>query len=313
MARRAAFARRWLLTALAFAGVLSGFFAGRFDAAALAAGPKTSPRSGARWHIVETASFRILSYGATPVSPQTAEACERVRDQLTRQWLSNAPGLSDAPAEAWSPKCDLVLHATDAAYLREVGGGGRGTVASALVDRQRGRIALRRIDIRSTRSDWLTSALAHELAHVVLCDRFVLEALPRWLDEGIAIQADPHHKRQQHQRDLERAVARGLQFRVAELFALADYPPADRWGTFYGQSASLVAYLVAQQGHQRFVEFVELSQQRGYDDALRRVYRFGIGELERRWHAELTAPSATASHRQPPNPQPESTVTSSAG
>jgi hypothetical protein len=301
------------LTVLAFAGVLSAFSPGRFDAAALAAGPQTSACPCARWHIVETASFRILSYGTTPVSSQTAQACERMRDQLTQQWLSDAPGLADAPAEAWSPKCDLVLHATDAAYVREVGSGGRSTVASALVDRKGGRITLRRIDIRATRSDWLSSALAHELAHVVLCDRFVDEALPRWLDEGIAILADPRQKRQQHQRELERAVARGSQFRVAELFALEDYPAAERWGTFYGQSASLVEYLVSQQGHGRFVEFVELSQEHGYDAALRRVYRFGIAELERRWHAELTAPSATTSRVKRPTPRPESTVSSSAG
>ena len=309
MARRAALSRRWVLTTLAVAGVLSIGSPGLCDAA----GAKPPACSCARWHVVETANFRILSYGTTPVSSQTAAACERMRERLTRQWLCNAPGLSDAPAKAWSPKCDLVLNPTDAAYLREVGNGGRSTVASALVDRKGGHIALRRIDVRATRSDWLTSALPHELAHVVLCDRFVDEALPRWLDEGIAILADPQQKRQQHQRELERAVAGGSQFRVAELFALADYPPAERWGTFYGQSASLVEYLVAQQGHGRFVEFVELSQAHGYDDALRRIYRFGIGELERRWHAELAAPSATASRVKRPNPRPESAVASSAG
>jgi hypothetical protein len=236
-----------------------------------------------RWHVFESANFRILNYGTAPVSEQTADNCERLRAALTRQWL----GKAECPA--WTPKCALVLHASDQGYLREVGQGGRSTVASALVDRQDGNIVLRRIDVRATRPDWENGALGHELTHVVLADRFAVEALPRWLDEGIAILSDPHAQQQRHRKSLERAVVRGNQFRLAELLTLGDYPPPDRWGVFYGQSASLVGYLVEQQGHARFVEFAELALEHGYDKALRSVYRVGIAELERSWHRSLTS------------------------
>jgi Peptidase MA superfamily len=297
MAERAACKQRWLVLALAVS-IASGWCLGApCGGKARAASPNCtcSDCETARWHVVETDSFRILNFGRSPVSRQIAAACERMRAELARQWLPETDG------SVWSPKCDLVLHPTDKAYLVEVGRGGRNTVASALVDRKDGRIVRRRIDVRATRADWQTGALAHELAHVVLADRFAAEALPRWLDEGMAILADSREKQQQHRHSLKRAMATGSQFRLAELMALGDYPPAERWGTFYGQSASLVAYLVAEQGHARFVEFVELALDRGYDHALRQVYRFDVGELERRWQHQLTAPSDAASVESRPN------------
>jgi hypothetical protein len=190
----------------------------------------------------------------------------------------------------WIPKCDIVLHPTDEAYLREVGSGGRNTAASSLVDRQQGRIVLRRIDIRSTQSNWQMAALGHELTHVVLADRFEGRSLPRWIDEGMAILADPDEKQLRHRNDLKKAIAARAEFRVLELVTLADYPAAQRWGTFYGQSASLVQFLVDQAGPEQFVGFVEVALDRGYDQGLRQVYHFGIADLERRWHAQLNAP-----------------------
>jgi hypothetical protein len=292
MAARRETSIRWLLLAWAVTG---GWQARGDDAIA----------DAPRWQARETANFRILNYGRAPVGAETAEACERRREAITRQWLGPAtPG-------AWSPKCHLVLHTSDAGYLREVGSGASQTTASALVERQEGQIVLRRIDVRAACSDWQSAALGHELAHVVLADRFAAEPLPRWLDEGMAILADSHRKRAEHQRSLERALAQGSQYRVAELLSLDDYPTPRQWGTFYGQSASLVAYLVAQRGHARFVEFVELALEHGYDVALERVYELNVGELERRWHRAMTAPAETVDV--PHRSTPASAASASAG
>jgi hypothetical protein len=276
------------------------------------AGAPAESRQAARfepvgWHVFETANFRILSYGTAPVNAETAAACERLRDGLTRKWLP------DVELDTWTPKCQLLLHPNNASYVREVGEGGRTTVASSLVDRKAGRICLRRIDVRATHADWQDTALGHELAHVVLADQFIDQELPRWIDEGMAVLADSHDRREGHQRTLKQAVALGTQFRLAELLSLSDYPAAERWGTFYGQSASLVEYLVEQQGHRRFVEFAELAAADGCEDALRRVYGVGIGELERRWQRRLAAPASPAATANSPNRRPGSSVSSMAG
>lgn len=233
----------------------------------------------ASWHSVETANFRILNFGARPVTAETTAACERLREQIVGCWL-------EGTAEAWSPKCTLVLHPTDSAYIREVGPGGRNTVASSLVDRKQGRIASRRVDIRATQANWQTTALGHELTHIVLADRFAQGAIPRWVDEGVALMADPPEKRHQHAQDLKRSLAVGSHFRALELITLGDYPAPERWGAFYGQSLALVEYLVDRSGHQRFLEFVEMALDRGYEPALREKYDLTVADLELQWRSK---------------------------
>src|SRR5262249_16063780 len=90
-----------------------------------------------------------------------------------------------------------------------------------------------------------------------------------------------------HLADLQKAVAVRGQFRMLELMALGDYPPAHRWGTFYGQSASLVRFLAAQAGPERFLDFVSVALEQGYEPALKQGYAMGLPELERQWHASL--------------------------
>ena len=229
-----------------------------------------------------------MSFGSRGVDATTAASCEALRARLAARWLGH-DGLT-----AWSPKCAIVLHASDAGYLREVGEGGRDTVASAVVDRHDGRITARRIDVRATQANWQAVALGHELSHVVLADRFAHRPLPRWVDEGIAILADSAAKQGLHLRDFETARAARDDFRLLELITLDGYPRAGRWGTFYGQSASLVKYLVAQSGESRFLDFVEVALNDGYEQGLRQVYQLGVAELENRWRADVRRPSGTA-------------------
>jgi hypothetical protein len=220
------------------------------------------------------------------VDRQTAEACEQLRASLCQRWLG------DPSSKRWQPKCYVVIHPNDASYLREVGHAGRSTVASALVERDQGQIASRRIDVR----DKSMSAFGHELTHVVLADRFKQEPLPRWVDEGIAMLADSADKQQRHARDFEQALANRAEFRLVELLGMAEYPAPGRWGAFYGQSASLVNYLVQQSSEAQFLNFVAASLDDGYEQGLQQVYGLTFPQLERRWrtHAQQAATSAAA-------------------
>jgi hypothetical protein len=76
-----------------------------------------------------------------------------------------------------------------------------------------------------------------------------------------------------------------------------DYPPAEEWGAFYGQSAAVVAFLVNRGGHEKFVGFIELARADGYDAALARCYGIAdVGHFDRAWrrHVQSTEIAADA-------------------
>jgi len=72
------------------------------------------------------------------------------------------------------------------------------------------------------------------------------------------------------------------------LLNLKHYPAADRWGLFYGQSASIVRYLLQTGTPAQLLEFAELQRSHGVNMALRDVYRLqGVAELDRQWQTSL--------------------------
>jgi len=195
---------------------------------------------------------------------------------VARHWFDD-----DDPQ--WTPKCTLVLHRNVQSYRAAVGRLADCTVASCKIDAVGTTTTERRIDARADHPQWL-DFLPHELTHLLLDGRLTLGTLPRWADEGMALVADPDGKRVAHQRDLRTALARGQQFRMVELLALSDYPRDDRLAAFYGQSLSVVQFLIDRGGRQKFVEFVGSATVDGYEAALRASYGIGsIADLERQW------------------------------
>jgi len=237
--------------------------------------------------LLETPNFRIVAIGSRPISRATGDACEKLRDELVRRWMGSGSG------GAWAPKCEIVLHPSDTSYFREVGQGGRSTVAASLVERKNQLISLRRIDIRP-RANWIAAALPHELTHVVVADLTPSQPLPRWLDEGIAILADPAEKQGRHLSELRNSIRQGAEFRLFELINLGqDYPPGGRWGAFYGQSASVVDYLIKLGGEQRLGDFIRLASTTGCERALAQTYQCRLSDLEKRWHSHLRGTEKT--------------------
>lgn len=233
------------------------------------------------WLIHETDNFRICSLARQPVGADVAAKAEALRAELAARWLG------DQPAPAWRPKCDVILHHSASNYLQAVPGGGR-TSGATLIEIDGERIAKRQIDLRADLSDWLRGALAHETMHVILADLFPDAQVPRWADEGIAMLADTPGKQRRHAQDLEAARLERSSLRLVELLSLDDYPPAYQQGTFYGQSASVVAFLVERETPQHFVR---AAMEQGYETALAEMYQIdGIGDLERRWLRHLKSP-----------------------
>ncbi|MBI2823884.1 MAG: hypothetical protein HYX69_04230 [Planctomycetia bacterium] len=255
------------------------------EPAAGGASSKARGRADARgWAIEESENFRICRAAGCRVQPGLTERLETLRKELCDAWLSG-------DAAAWQPKCYIVLHATGASYVQEVGAGGRQTSGSSLVDVGGQRVVARRIDIRGDCADWLTGTLPHELTHVILADRFVESPIPRWADEGVAMLADTAEKRRRHEKDLRAALGAGNDFRLAELLTMESYPHPSRMGAFYAQSVSLAEYMTRIGTKSQFVAFVDKAASQGYDAALRETYAIaGVSDLERRWRKHLVKP-----------------------
>ncbi len=110
----------------------------------------------------------------------------------------------------------------------------------------------------------------------------------------MAILADTEAKRSLHARDLSIARANGETTALATFLPDCDYPSGDRWGVFYGESMSVVDYLVGRGTPHKFVQFLDAARIEGYDRALMDFY--GIQnrhELDRLWAASLDKSAAS--------------------
>lgn len=206
--------------------------------------------------------------------------CEAQREELIGKWFETAP-------KAWDEKCHVVLHRTKSSYQQAVGHAVAGTRGSTWVQfdkRQPGKIAVRRIDLLCDRAADDLTALPHELTHALLADWFAGQQPPRWLDEGMALLADPEAKQKLHERDLRNAYYHRTSYRVVELLAIAEHPPQARIPAFYGQSLALVQLLIERDKPEKLLKFVARAQTTGNDQALREIYQIdGVAELERLW------------------------------
>lgn len=234
------------------------------------------------WNVVETENFQICCDDSKSTAESLAKHAERLRSELQLKWFGKVRD------QAWSPKCQIVLHAKVSSYVAAVGRGSERTVGSSLIKADGGKILSRRIDLLKGNNDFLSAALPHELTHVVLKERFSTILIPRWADEGIAILADPVAKQGRHKTDFKKALTSATTFQAAALLTLEDYPAPDRFGVFYGQSASLAEFLINRKSPEEFIEFVERAALTDYDSALKSCYDISnVRELDRLWRENL--------------------------
>ena len=229
----------------------------------------------------ESASFRVYCHTNPAECKCLSEACEALRKQLQETWLGDS-------TESWSPRCDIVVHRTVAEYVRVLGPGSSQSSGCATIDVEKGQVVKRRVDLRADAGDWMTSSLPHELTHVVLAEKFAAKQIPRWADEGMAILSEPVGRQAIRRSAMQRAIASVPRYSAGELFALQDYPTAERRDAFYGQSASLVAHLIERDSPERFLEFLQIGQKQGFETALSEVYKIrSTGELNSKWQPQL--------------------------
>jgi hypothetical protein len=223
--------------------------------------------------------FLVRNTQQGPPATSILALCQQLRSELVTLWggaQSNSP---------WDPLCEIVLHPTLESYVRATAPEAAQTMGCSTIELQAGKVSKRRIDLRIA-NDGTLPALAHELTHVVLADRFQGRQPPHWLDEGIAMLADTREKQMLHERDCREAMATGRALPLDTLLHLEQFSSAEQMPAFYGQSLSLVNMLVHERPPQQLIAFALECQHLGYPEALKKHY--GINstrELAARWQA----------------------------
>lgn len=216
-------------------------------------------------YVAETPNFRVHCCSSAERFRELAEACERSKTRTQTMWLGDN-------SANWQPCCEAIVHATVGAYCRTLGPGSERTSGCSTVRLDKGRVAERRIDLRSDAEGWLTESLPHELTHVVLADRFTERRIPAWADEGIAMLAESPDKLQRRLNELRGVMSAGRTVSLRQLVSLENGPTPEFRASFYGQSVTLTGLLMERGTPEQFVRFVEAGQRDGYEKALRDIY-----------------------------------------
>ncbi len=239
------------------------------------------------WKVIESKSFRIHHVGASTTAERLAPLCERTRQSLRERWLGETQ-----PTD-WSPKCDLFLYPSGAAFQRltRVPAETWGLADLEVGDKK---VWLRRLHLRTDDAQRIDKLLVHELTHVVLADYFAEHQIPRWADEGIAVMSEPIERRNELRRWLTQEAEQRRLFSFRELAAQRHVPRDKRLGDlFYAQSSALIDFLLTEQGlsESQVLRVVSESESRGLSETLARWFPdVTVAALESDWRQWLTRP-----------------------
>jgi len=232
----------------------------------------------------------LANEGATPVALETtaepdaadnivvhgtsqsrAEIIRNHAEKIRREAFSTL--LGETHPKPWLVRCEIHVHDSSAAFADAVGGPPAEARGATSLEFSGYRVVTRRIDVMGDGPATVPDSIDHELVHVVLADHFIHAAPPRWADEGLALLFDSPEKQHGHEADFQEAQRRGLAWTASELVAMEEYPAyTARQRVFYGQSASLVRWLIARRDAATFIRFLDDSADVGMEAALSRHY-----------------------------------------
>lgn len=255
------------------------------DAPKIAAQPKVIEvkhlgRNKEGWEVAQTSHFVIFHNQEREFIEKVARIAETTRLKANRKWFGN-------DGEAWTQKCELILHANVADYTHATGMPMASPGHTVIESDAGNRVVSRRIHLRYDAPGLLDALLPHETTHAVLAGQFGPHQVPRWADEGMALLSESKEKIALHRRALAECAENGELFSLKELIEMKDYPKPARIKAFYAQSVCLTDFLAKERGHVVFTKFVRDGLAKGYEVSLQRHYGCDFAGLEERWQKFL--------------------------
>jgi hypothetical protein len=221
---------------------------------------------------LDSRSFVVKFGGRKATAEDVIRAAEAARADIFKRW--SGPAGSD-----WSPKCEIVLHATADAFATATGMPASAT-GRAEVKLSDGRVASRRIDLRADDETLIETALPRELAHVVFADLYPSQPPPAWAALAMAVLSTNDAEVGRYLRTAQRC-GRDGELPSAEAVLNATEVPAKGVTGFHAESVAVADFLVRWKGEKMFTAFVRDSLRYGAEAGLKRQYELaGMRELE---------------------------------
>jgi hypothetical protein len=153
--------------------------------------------------------------------------------------------------------------------------------------------------------------LRHELSHIVMRNavKGPFSNLPAWLEEGVAVYSQSQPLADMKSA-LEAAIKSNRPFTIRSLSSASVGESGGSVGLFYGQSYSVVRFLIDDYGEEKFRELLAAFREGNRtDDALMQVYGFDQDGLENAWRLSVALPERVieGGQEQPSNPLPQIT------
>ena len=153
--------------------------------------------------------------------------------------------------------------------------------------------------------------LRHELSHIVMHSAVSgpFRNLPAWLEEGVAVygQSQPMSDMT---RALEAAIESNRPLSIRSLSSASVGESDGNVGLFYGQSYSVVRFLIDEYGEAKFRDLLAAFREGNRtDDALMQVYGFDQDGLENAWRRSVGLPERVIEGGQGPSSKPLPQIT----
>lgn len=275
------------LTATAIVAFAQAQLQAQTGPAAVTTQPKLKHSQHGNWSIAESDNFRFFHRNQHEVVGRLVTVCESSRQLIRKRWLPEAGFAS------WTPKCDVYLYPSAQEFQQQT----RFPAASwgfADMEIGQGKVWMRRLNMRSDVESRLTAVIIHELTHIVLADRFAHQQIPRWADEGIALNSEPPQRQQDLRRWLAEEVRQGRGYSLTQLLNVKQCPQDKYLGDlFYAQSGSLIEFLIQHQpeGEHGVLRLIERTQVGGIEG---RQHNDSVTRLETVWRDWIVKSDGTA-------------------
>jgi hypothetical protein len=142
------------------------------------------------------------------------------------------------------------------------------------------------------RQDQFDGMLRHEVMHLILAAQFKT-ALPRWIDEGLALQHESDEVVSRMKDRITHARTANELISLKELFRMKSYPREPKQITLmYAQAYSVVDWLITRGGKRKLLQCLQSVEPTAMADqlpeAIVKAYRFeDLADLENQWRESL--------------------------